>query len=218
MSELLDFLTPLLHSAEIHLTPAQLTLLDGHFRLLVEWNELTNLTGITDPAEAANLHYLDSLAAVPDLVSRSTNIKTWLDIGSGAGFPGIPLAIALPDLRFILFERRERKAGFLIEAVTQLKLEDRVTVLCETLDPHTAPRLLVHVSRETFGICARALEKMPDQMPKLLKIPGLASACFWLGSNAAADTAAKFGATWNMSRRTLPSGPNRELVILDPRR
>lgn len=215
MSELLDFLTPLLHSAEISLSPAQLAQLDGHFRLLVEWNELTNLTGITDPADAANLHYLDSLAAVPDLVSRSTNVKTWLDIGSGAGFPGIPLAIALPELKFILFERRERKAGFLIEAVNQLNLGDQVTVVCETLDPHTAPRLLGHVSRETFGMCARALEKMPDQLPKLLKIPGLATALFWLGSKAADEATAKYGATWNMSRRTLPSGPNRDLVILE---
>lgn len=215
MSEMLDFLTPLLENAEIRLSPAQLTQLDGHFRLLLEWNEVTNLTGITDPADAANLHYLDALAAIPEIVSRSTKVSTWLDIGSGGGFPGIPLAIALPDLKFVLVERRERKAGFLFEVVQQLKLDDRVTVIGDTLDQHTAPRLLGDVSRETFGICARALEKMPEQLPKLLRIPRLETALLWLGSNAAAEAVKQHGATWNTTLRTLPSGPNRPLLILD---
>jgi 16S rRNA (guanine527-N7)-methyltransferase len=82
--------------------------IDDHVRLLLRWTEAINLTAIRDPAEAARLHVADSLAAVPVLRARS--IDRFLDLGSGGGFPGLPLALALPAARAVLVESVGKKA------------------------------------------------------------------------------------------------------------
>src|SRR5216683_2981492 len=81
----------------LRLSPEQLQRLGRHVDLLLKWNRSINLTSITDPDEVVEKHVLDSLAVVPVLPSGSL-----LDAGSGAGFPGIPAAIARPDLEVVL--------------------------------------------------------------------------------------------------------------------
>lgn len=91
-----------------------------YFDLLVEWNAKFNLTRITDEAEAADKHLLDSLA-----VLRLPMAGTWrrlADVGSGAGFPGIALKIARPDLEVTLIEATAKKVGFLEAAISGLGL------------------------------------------------------------------------------------------------
>jgi 16S rRNA (guanine527-N7)-methyltransferase len=84
---------------------------DAHVRLLLAWNEHVNLTAIRDPAAIAVDHVADSLSAVPLLVRAGP--QRILDIGSGQGFPGIPLAIALGGSQALLVEPIGRKARFL---------------------------------------------------------------------------------------------------------
>jgi 16S rRNA (guanine527-N7)-methyltransferase len=92
-------------------------MLGRHVDLLLKWNKSINLTAITDPAEIAEKHVLDSLALVPILPQGSL-----LDAGSGAGFPGIPVAIARPDLEVVLVDSAQKKVAFLKNAIAELRL------------------------------------------------------------------------------------------------
>ena len=94
-----------------------------YLALLVRWNAAYNLTAIRDPEEMVVKHLLDSLAIHPHVECVSL-----VDIGAGAGLPGIPLALALPGLRLTLVESAGKKARFLREAVRALGLATRVTV------------------------------------------------------------------------------------------
>jgi 16S rRNA (guanine527-N7)-methyltransferase len=110
-----------------------------HVRLLLAWTAAINLTAIRDPVAAAREHVLDSLAALPLLRDRDT--RDLLDRGSGGGFPGLPLALALPRARTVLVESVGKKATFLATVVDALGLRPRVAVAAtrgETLaaDPH----------------------------------------------------------------------------------
>ncbi len=91
-----------------------------HVALLAEVNRSINLTAITSPLETAIKHVLDSVIPAPALGEA----RTVLDVGSGAGFPGIPLAIVCPERRFVLSESVQKKARFLDRAVTELGLEN----------------------------------------------------------------------------------------------
>ena len=90
--------------------PARTALAD-HLRLLLAWNTAINLTAIRDPTEAVRRHVLDSLTAVPIL--RERGIDALVDLGSGGGFPGLPLAAVLPARRALLVESVAKKARFL---------------------------------------------------------------------------------------------------------
>ncbi|MGD0019631.1 MAG: 16S rRNA (guanine(527)-N(7))-methyltransferase RsmG [Candidatus Limnocylindrales bacterium] len=100
--------------------------IDGHVRLLLAWNEAVNLSGIRAPEAIAREHVLDSLTALPLL--RRAGIAEFVDLGSGGGYPGLPLAVALPARRALLVESIGKKARFLAAAVAALGLADRVAV------------------------------------------------------------------------------------------
>ena len=101
------------------LTPVQLALLEKHYQLVLRWNDKMNLTRITGVREAVLHHYCESLYLAGSLPSRKLKV---VDIGSGAGFPGIPLAVYRPDCTVDLVEANKRKAVFLGEAVRELDL------------------------------------------------------------------------------------------------
>jgi 16S rRNA (guanine527-N7)-methyltransferase len=89
----------------------------AYLDLLQRWNRAYNLTAVRDPAEMVTRHLLDSLAILPYVEGR-----TLADLGSGAGFPGIPLAIAAPEREVVLVDSNGKKARFLREAVRRLDL------------------------------------------------------------------------------------------------
>ena len=111
----------------LELDLAQRAAIDGHIRLLVAWNEHINLTSIREPAAIAREHVLDSLSAVS--VLRRRRVARLADIGSGGGFPGLPLAVALPDVGVTLVESTRKKASFLDAAVGVAGVGSRVAVL-----------------------------------------------------------------------------------------
>lgn len=102
----------------VPLTDAQVSALQAHYELLVRWNVRINLTAIRTMEEAVVRHYCESLflGARLDALSESTVF----DLGSGAGFPGIPLAVLQPDCQVTLIESHKRKAVFLREATRGL--------------------------------------------------------------------------------------------------
>lgn len=89
-------------------------------RTLLKWNRTFNLTSITEPRKVAELHVLDSLALAPHLETGSEV----LDVGSGAGFPGLPMAIARADTRWTLVDRTEKKVAFMKNAIARLGIEN----------------------------------------------------------------------------------------------
>lgn len=109
----------------LSLPPAAQTAIAAHVRLLLAWNRAINLTAITDPEAIATRHVIDSLTALP-IVAGAGSI---LDLGSGGGFPGLPLAAALPSARVTLVESVAKKAAFLEAAAAGAGLADRVSVL-----------------------------------------------------------------------------------------
>lgn len=98
--------------------------IDGHARLLLAWTGAINLTAIRDPAAVALAHVVDSLSAVPIL--RARDIDRFIDLGSGGGYPGLPLAAVLPAVRALLLEPIRKKAAFLTTAATAVGLDRQV--------------------------------------------------------------------------------------------
>ncbi|MBA3876806.1 MAG: 16S rRNA (guanine(527)-N(7))-methyltransferase RsmG [Anaerolinea sp.] len=113
-----------LGALRVVLDPAARAAIDGHVRLLLAWNAAINLTAITEPAVVARLHVADSLAALH--VLRAGPCATLLDLGSGGGFPGLPLAAALPGTRALLVDSVAKKVAFLDAVRRAVGLADRV--------------------------------------------------------------------------------------------
>ncbi len=107
---------------------AQQKLLD-YIALVQKWNRVYNLTALRDTGKMLTHHLLDSLAIVPH-VARA---QTLLDVGSGAGLPGIPLALALPGMQVTLLDSNQKKAAFLRQAVIELRLEN-VRVIADRVE------------------------------------------------------------------------------------
>jgi len=114
-----EFQELLAREFDVHgaLTSDQLAKLDSHYQLLLQWNAKLNLTRITSLEDAVRLHYCESLFAGLQLPQGETRIA---DVGSGAGFPGIPIAILRPEYSVTLIESHQRKAVFLREAGREL--------------------------------------------------------------------------------------------------
>jgi len=104
-------------------------------RLLIAWNRAINLTGITDPEQIAIRHVIDSLTAGPLIAGWSAGRPVRIvDVGSGAGYPGLPLAAALPAATAVLVDSITKKARFLEALVAVTRLTGRVTVANERLE------------------------------------------------------------------------------------
>lgn len=113
----------------LELEPAEIEKFGRYLGILLAANEQMNLTAITDPAEMWMRHIFDSLTLLPMLAELEEGSKV-ADVGSGAGLPGIPLAIASPSMMFDLIEATGKKAAFIQAAADALKLEN-VNVLNE---------------------------------------------------------------------------------------
>lgn len=118
-AQIASLLSPYLPDLPASLIPQLSTYLD----LLLKWNARTNLTAIRDPEDIVRRHFGESLFAARYLHPRTT---TLLDFGSGAGFPGLPIAILRPEIHVTLAESQNKKATFLREAVRTLNLPTEI--------------------------------------------------------------------------------------------
>ena len=136
------------------LTDAQLHQLAAYLDLLLKWNARMNLTAVRDPAQILTRHFGESLFAAEQLLP-SEEVTSTIDLGSGAGFPGVPLAIYAPGVHVALIESQQKKATFLKE-------------LARTLALHNIA--VFHGRGEDFAntaqlVTMRAVERFADALP-----------------------------------------------------
>lgn len=111
-----------LSQLKIRLNEKQKSQFWEYYKLLVEWNQVMNLTAIIDYEEVNKKHFVDSLAIVNEL--NMEKVGTIIDVGTGAGFPGIPLKIVYPHLKITLLDSLQKRVKFLNEVVKKLELEN----------------------------------------------------------------------------------------------
>ncbi|NCB06083.1 MAG: 16S rRNA (guanine(527)-N(7))-methyltransferase RsmG [Clostridia bacterium] len=134
------------------LTADQLALFETYYAMLADWNTRVNLTAITEPEDVAKKHFLDSLAAAPYLKPNASIV----DVGTGAGFPGLPLLIFRPDLKVTLMDSLQKRLTFLEAVLKELKLNAEL-VHARAEDAGQNPKY-----RETFDVAlTRAVSALP---------------------------------------------------------
>ena len=135
----------------VEVSPKQQQQLLAYLALLIKWNKAYNLTAVRDPDEMVSRHLLDSLSVQPFVVAAGDN---WLDVGSGGGMPGIPLAILFPERRFTLLDSNGKKTRFLTQVKLELKLANLEVI-------HS--RVEAFKPEQAFsGIVSRAFSSLED--------------------------------------------------------
>ena len=110
----------------VKVSPAQAEQFQIYLDLLLERNTVMNLTAITDPEEAVIKHFVDSLSIVK--VNGFDNVTSIIDVGTGAGFPGIPLKIVFPEIKITLLDSLNKRIRFLNAVIDELELENIETI------------------------------------------------------------------------------------------
>ena len=135
----------------IEISDDQINCFEKYYELLIEKNKVMNLTAITEKEDVIVKHFIDSIALIPYLTDKGININNKLkiiDIGTGAGFPGLPLKIMMPDVKFTLLDSLNKRVSFLNEVIDELKLKD-----IEALHGRAEDYASDNKYREKYDIC-----------------------------------------------------------------
>lgn len=139
----------------LNLTEDQISAFNKYYELLYEWNKKINLTAITEPKDVAIKHMVDSLSCFKaDLFKENTSL---IDVGTGAGFPGLPLKIFCPSLKLTLLDSLNKRVKFLQLVVDELELKD-----VEVIHARSEEAARNKKYREKFDLAtARAVARLP---------------------------------------------------------
>lgn len=157
----------------INLTPLELGKFEDYYRLLIDWNTRINLTSITDYEEVQAKHFLDSLSVASIDSARWREGLKVIDIGTGAGLPGVPLKITFPDIKLTLLEATMKKTKFLEKVVDKLGLKS-VEIVADRAE--TAAHDTKY--REKFDVVlSRAVAALPALAELMLPFCNIGGVC-----------------------------------------
>ena len=169
---------------DLSLSPEQEAQFDQYARELAVWNQHTNLTAITDPDAVRLRHFLDSLTVIK-AVPMTPGLRV-IDVGTGAGFPGLPLRMVCPDIQMTLLEATGKKVAFLQHLIDLFKLDHVINVNARAED---AAHDYTH--RAAYDVVvARAVARLPALIEYLLPFAKVGGLCVAMKGRTAQDEAA----------------------------
>jgi 16S rRNA (guanine527-N7)-methyltransferase len=184
-------------------TSALRTSIRAYIELLLRWNQKIALTTITDPAEILRLHFGESMFAVNEVPIRHGRLA---DVGTGAGFPALPISMLVPELECVLIESNQKKATFLAEVGRTLKL-DRVQIFRGRMEHYSNS-----IEKFDYSI-SRALgmhQAFLEWSSKHLKHDGIV--IYWIGDEDGAKIVKDDSWSWRALAR-IPGSESRSLLI-----
>lgn len=181
--------------------------------LLLEWNEKMNLTAIEEEKDVIIKHFVDSLSVVPFI----KNVHSIIDVGTGAGFPGIPLKIVKPLVEVVLLDSLEKRVGFLNTVISSLQLQGISAVHSRAEDAGATP-----IYREKFDAAvARAVASLPVLLEYCLPLVKPGGIFIAMKGNSAEEVASSVkaldvlgGKIEDVKEFTLPNSDMRRTIIL----
>jgi 16S rRNA (guanine527-N7)-methyltransferase len=184
----------------VSLTSEDLDRLSQYFELLQRWNSRVHLVAPCSPQEFATRHVLESLTVLKHL-AEGTRVA---EIGAGAGLPILPCLIVRPDLQAILIEAAQKKAVFLREALSQMKLAVRARVISERFEDVPVPAV--------DAVTCRALERFEEMLPNLLQWAPPGATLLLFGSTRLATKVESLG--FSTEAELMPQSKSRYLFIV----
>ncbi|MGZ4840356.1 MAG: 16S rRNA (guanine(527)-N(7))-methyltransferase RsmG [Candidatus Angelobacter sp.] len=187
----------------IELDETRLHAISKYIDLLLKWNARINLTAIRDASEIVQRHFGESLFAAKYVLEQKP-VETAIDLGSGAGFPGVPFAILAPDVQVTLIESQQKKATFLKELVYSLGLKN-VRVFSDRAESYLETADLVML---------RAVEKFDQALAMAFRLVNAGGRIALMIGSGQVELARKLLAEVNWSDAVkIPSGHSRELLL-----
>jgi 16S rRNA (guanine527-N7)-methyltransferase len=186
--------------------PALLGQLQYYLDLLLRWNARINLTAVRDPEQIVTRHFGESLFAAQVLLDNSPmDGKTLADVGSGAGFPGIPIKLFVPQLALTLIESQSKKATFLREAVRTLRL-DNAEVFCGRAEQW---------GKTADLITLRAVEQFERALPDAAKLVAAGGTlCLFIGAGQIPTVQETLRGDWTWHNpNVVPHSTNRVVLM-----
>ncbi|MGB8522966.1 MAG: 16S rRNA (guanine(527)-N(7))-methyltransferase RsmG [Candidatus Acidiferrales bacterium] len=173
----------------------------AYIPLLLRWNRRISLTTVTDPLQILRFHFGESMFASRVIANRNGRLA---DVGSGAGFPGIPLKLLIPTLDIVLIEPNAKKAAFLAEVVRELKL-DSVEVYRGRFDGLTAGSGFDYITARALGMH----EDLARWSREAVSVGG--SLILWLGEEDAVNVSLQ--KSWRWSKPILIPGSHSRVLL-----
>ena len=193
------------YTAEVGPPPALLEQLQRYLDLLLRWNARVNLTAVRNPEEIVTRHFGESLFAARILLDDSRRSASLADVGSGAGFPGIPIKVFAPEFALTLIEPHNKKATFLREVIRTLQL-DRADAFCGRAEQWGKTADLVTL---------RAVEQFERSLPSAAaRVAAGGKLCLLIGAGQIPTAQKILGAGWRWEEPMLvPESRGRVVVV-----
>jgi 16S rRNA (guanine527-N7)-methyltransferase len=201
-----DSVTAVMYKFAVALSDAQITQLQQYISCLVFWNQRVSLTSVTNPTEILERHFAESMVAAPLIESAESRLA---DVGTGPGFPGLALKIALPKLQVLLIERNTKKCAFLNEVIRLLNLDLVTVIRADYASISPAEAKFDHITARALGDHKAFLNWSAGRLAPEGKI------ILWLGEQDSLKLSQTKGWLWDLPT-PIPHSKRRVILVGRP--